>query len=147
MFNSCFDIRVVKNTLGIDLDCYWDAWLGYKLLDEVQEAGLKEIHTRIFGETDDVPFTYQALFGALPFTVIPINTAYLYAAGDGIKTWDVFKWQEDQFKSKPKPFYVFKEIEMPTIKATVELEENGIHIDKSTSDYLVNKYTSRLPRM
>ena len=34
MFNAVFDIRVIKNQLGVRLHCYWDCKIASKLLNE-----------------------------------------------------------------------------------------------------------------
>ena len=48
MFNAKFDMRVIRNQLGVkDIYCTWDAYLAAKLMNENEEShGLKALHKK-----------------------------------------------------------------------------------------------------
>lgn len=96
MFNAKFDLRVIKNQVKADLQCYWDCYLGSRLLNENEppgSKGLKPLHNKyVLGGKEDA-FSFDQLFKGISFDLIPIDTAYLYAAHDSIITFELFEFQ------------------------------------------------------
>lgn len=154
MFNAKFDIRVIKNQLGVELNPYWDGYIAARLLNENEpENNLKALHKKycLGGEGD--AFTFDSLFKGIPFTHIPVNTGYLYAARDAEITYDLYKFQEpfltlDSPICKEKDLLgvanVFWNIEMPLINVVAEMEDNGILFDTEFAAKLSEKYRERL---
>ena len=146
MHNAKFDIRVCKHTLGVDLDCYWDTMLAAYCIDEEESHGLKEQHLKYCKSQDTEALKIDNLFDGVTFTKLPISTAYLYAAGDAIKTWELWEHQKEVFETKEyKDVYpVFWDIEMKVLPVVIDMEERGVVLDKEYANKLSIEYNSRL---
>lgn len=146
MHNAKFDIRVIKNQIGVTLNCYWDTMLASKCLNENESAGLKDLHLKYCNTDDKESLTYDKLFDGVEFTKIPINTAYLYAAGDAIKTYELYLFQKEVMERPylSKVYWVFKNIEMNTLRVVVDMEETGVSLDLDFCNELSVKYNAQL---
>ena len=154
MFNAKFDIRVIKNQLGIELISHWDAYLGARLLNENEpENNLKALHKKycMMGEGD--AFGFDSLFKGIPFTHIPVNTGYLYAARDAEITYELYQFQkpfltEDDPICRERdltgPAYVFNHIEMPLINIVAQMEDTGVAFDFELAESLSVEYNKKL---
>lgn len=142
MHNAKFDIRVIKNQLGVMLTCYWDTMLCAKCLNENESAGLKDLHLKYCNSEDSESLTYEKLFEGLEFTKVPIETAYLYASGDAIKTYELYEFQllHIQKPHLTRVYDVFKNIEMKVLPVVVDMEETGVNIDLELANELSIKY-------
>ena len=140
--NAKFDIRVLRHTVGIDLKPYWDTMAAAKLLNENESAALKNLHLKYCDSLDEKALTISVLFDNLNFALIPIDCAYLYAAGDAIKTFELYKFQKKflDMDSLKGPKYVFDNIEMPIIPVLADMEDCGIHVDMEYAHSLQEKY-------
>jgi len=146
MHNAKFDIRVIRNQLGVDIPCYWDTYLAAKCLNENESSHLKDLHLKYCKSEDEESFTYDKLFESIPFTQIPINIGYLYSAGDPLKTWELYEFQREFLNevNLPGPHYVFRNIEMPLISVVADMEDRGIGFDKDFCAELAVKYNEQL---
>ena len=146
MHNAPFDIRVLRNQVGSNLKCYWDTKLAAKCLNENESAALKDLHLKYCNSEDTESLKYSTLFDGIPFNLVPINTAYLYAAGDGIKTWELYEVQQEQLTRRklPGPYKVFTELEMPVLDVVCDMEDTGVTLDLEYCDYLKEKYHALL---
>ena len=146
MHNAKFDIKVLRHTVNADIPCYWDTMLASRCMNENERASLKDLHLKYCDSTDEEPFTYDKLFHDVGFPQIPINTAYLYAAGDAIKTWELYEFQNNvlQRESLRGVRTVFMDIEMEVLKVVCNMEDRGIELDKSFAQELSDKYNNIL---
>jgi len=146
MHNGKFDIRVILHQVGCVITCYWDTMLAAKCLNENEPAALKELHLKYCVTQDKEALSYGKLFEGIPFTQIPITTGYLYAAGDGVKTFELYEFQRHHLTRTKLPgcFYVFRNIEMPLIPAVAKMEDTGITLDMKFASALSTKYTALL---
>lgn len=146
LHNAKFDIRVLRNKLGIELKAFWDTQLAASCLNENESHRLKDLHLKYCNSEDDESFTYDKLFDGIPFTHIPITTGYLYAAGDGVKTWDLMEFQQKYLTEErlPGPYFVFKNIEMPIIPVVAAMEDRGICLDTEFASQLSEKYNAQM---
>lgn len=146
MHNAKFDIRVIKNQLGVKIRCAWDTMLAAKCMNENESAALKDLHIKYCPSQDTESLTYDKLFEGVPFTMVPISVGYLYAAGDPIKTWDLKDFQKQYLNEQrlPGPHYVFRNIEMPIIPVVADMEDAGITLDMEFAQQLSNKYNAIL---
>ena len=144
--NAQFDIRVIKNQIGIRLGAWWDTLLGGHLLNENEAHGLKYLHGKYISHTDEK--TFSDLFGDIKFKYVPIEYAYLYGAHDAIDTFELKDFQKSIFESSrpgcKDAYWVFNNIEIPMIEVIVDLEDNGVCVDKAYLDNLHDKYTKDL---
>ena len=148
MHNAQFDIRVIKHTIGVKLICWWDTQIGATLLDENEPHRLKYLHSKyISGEEEK---NFSDLFGAITFTDIPIEYAYLYAAHDAVDTFDVFKYQRPLLNNKRDReddrdmYWLFRNVEMPMVDVIVALEDTGVAVDVPYLNSLKEKYHNNL---
>ena len=157
MFNAKFDMRVIRNQLGVkDIYCTWDCYLAGRLLNENEESkGLKALHQKYVLDGKEDEFKFDALFKGITADKIPINTFYLYAAHDAIITYELYEYQK-QFLYYDRTCdnearngmngvsWVFFNIEMPCIKVVCDMEDNGVKFDFDYQQQLSEKYNKLL---
>ena len=157
MFNAKFDMRVIRNQLGVkDIYCTWDCYLAGRLLNENEESkGLKALHQKYVLDGKEDEFKFDALFKGITADKIPINTFYLYAAHDAIITYELYLYQKQYiYYEADKPnedrngmngvSWVFFNIEMPCIKVVCDMEDNGVKFDFDYQQKLSEKYNRLL---
>lgn len=157
MFNAKFDIRVIRNQLGVkDIYCTWDCYLAGRLLNENEESkGLKALHQKYVLDGKEDEFKFDALFKGITADKIPINTFYLYAAHDAIITYELYEYQKQYlYYEADKPnedrngmngvSWVFFNIEMPCITVVCDMEDNGVKFDFEYQQKLSEKYNRLL---
>ncbi len=143
MHNADYDVRILRHTMGLDLKCYWDTLIGAKMLDENQTTySLKDLHIKFCNSKDSEALSFNTLFNGVTFDNIPITTAYLYAAGDALKTYELYKYQKAEFEKPGREnlYKVFLEIEMPIVDVVANMEDTGIAVDFEYSAKLIKKY-------
>ena len=148
MFNADFDIRVLRHGIGLnDIYCTWDCYLAQRLLNENEDSNaLKKVHQKYVLNGQEDAFTFEELFKGIPFTMIPLQTAYLYAAHDPEITYELFDYQrrfirEDSPREDMRKIYkLFTEIEMPCVSVVADMEDNGILFDFDYNAKLKEKY-------
>lgn len=148
MFNANFDIRVLKHKIGWkDAYCTWDCYIAAKLLNENEPSNaLKKLHQKYVLKGKEDAFKFDELFKDIPFTMIPLKTAVLYAGHDPVITYELYEYQkkylrEDNEREDMRNLYwVFNNIEMPCIDAIVNMEDNGIKLDLEYQQKLSVKY-------
>ena len=156
MFNAKFDIRVIRNQLGVYLDCDWDCYLAGRLLNENEESKkLKALHQKYVLNGKEDEFSFDALFKGITADKIPINTFYLYAAHDAVITYELYEYQKQfLYYEYDKPHearngmngvsWVFFNIEMPCVKVVCDMEDNGVKFDFDYQQKLSEKYNALL---
>ena len=154
MFNAKFDVRVIKNQLKIELTPHWDGYIAARLLNENEpENNLKALHNKYCLQGKGDAFTFDSLFKGIPFTHIPVNTGYLYAARDAEITYELYEFQRPFLtegdpicieRDLKGPAYVFNHIEMPLINIVAEMEDTGVDFDFEFADKLSKEYTVQM---
>lgn len=150
MYNAKFDLRFIKNKLGVELDCYFDGYVAAKLLNENEGGfGLKHLHNKYCLDGKGDAWSFDDLFKGVSFTSIPLNTAYLYAARDPEITYELYEFQlpyltvgtkENEECGLQGVANVFWNIEMPCLKVLAEMEDTGITLDVDYAMKLSEKY-------
>jgi DNA polymerase I-like protein with 3'-5' exonuclease and polymerase domains len=140
--NAKYDIRVCRKTLGIDFKPYWDTMLAAYCIDEEESHRLKDLHLKYCNSKDTESLTFDTLFNGVTFDMIPISTAYLYAAGDAIKTYELYEYQKTLLNRRvlSGPYNVFWNIEMPLIPVVADMEDRGVCLDFDVCKNLHEKY-------
>lgn len=140
--NAKYDIRVCRKTLGIDFKPYWDTQLAAQCIDEEESHRLKDLHLKYCNSKDTESLTFDALFNGVTFDNIPISTGYLYAAGDAIKTYELYEYQKTLLNRRvlAGPYNVFWNIEMPLISVVADMEDRGVCLDFDVCKNLHEKY-------
>lgn len=145
MHNAKFDIRMVHSNFGIQLKCYWDTMIAAKLLNNLEPASLKwQYNKKILGI--EKTYDYEKLFGDIEFAKVPVKIASIYASADAIETYELYKFQEEEFKKYPKVFEVFRNIEMPLLEVICHMEDTGIRIDTDRAKELSEIYHKKLDK-
>lgn len=140
--NAKYDIRVCRKTLGIDFKPYWDTQLAAQCIDEEESHRLKDLHLKYCDSKDTESLTFDSLFKGVTFDNIPISTAYLYAAGDAVKTYELYEYQKTILNRRvlSGPYNVFLNIEMPLIPVVADMEDRGVCLDFDVCKNLHEKY-------
>lgn len=140
--NAKYDIRVCRKTLGIDFKPYWDTMLAAYCIDEEGSHRLKDLHLKYCNSKDTESLTFDSLFNGVTFDNIPILTGYLYAAGDAVKTYELYEYQKTLLNRRvlSGPYNVFKNIEMPLIPVVADMEDRGVCLDFDVCTNLHEKY-------
>ena len=140
--NAKYDIRVCRKTLGIDFKPYWDTMLAAYCIDEEESHKLKDLHLKYCNSKDTESLTFDSLFNGVTFDNIPISTGYLYAAGDAVKTYELYEYQKTLLNRRvlAGPYNVFWNIEMPLISVVADMEDRGVCLDFDVCKNLHEKY-------
>lgn len=151
MFNAKFDIRFLRANGLKDIYCTWDGYLASQLLNENEPThGLKPLHEKYVLNGVGDAWGFGSLFNGITFDLIPVKTAYLYAAHDPIITTELCDYQrrflrEDNEREDMRDIYwVFKNIEMPCISVVADMEDNGVEFDMEYQQKLSVKYNALL---
>lgn len=152
MFNAKFDIRFLRNRVGLkDIYCTWDCYLAQRLLNENEPTNaLKKLHQKYVLNGQEDAFTYEEFFKGIPFTMIPLNVAVLYAAHDPVITYELYEYQRKYLKADSDRedmrnlYWVFKNIEMPCVSVVADMEDNGILFDLTYNQVLSERYNNIL---
>jgi len=157
MFNAKFDIRVLRNQIGLkDIYCTWDCYLAARIMNENEPtSGLKALHKKYILNGKGDAFSFDNLFNGITFDKIPINTGYLYAAHDAIITYELYEYQKKFVYYDPSvtpesrngmngASWVFFNIEMPCIKVVCDMEDTGVLFDMKYQQELSEKYNKLL---
>ena len=156
MFNAPFDIRVIRNQLGVYMTCNWDCYLGARLMNENEPSNqLKKLHQKYVLNGKEDAFTFDDLFKGVTFDKVPIKSGYLYAAHDAIITYELYEFQKQYlYYEEDKPLdarngmngvsWVFENIEMPIVDVVCNMEDNGVDFDNVYAKELSVKYNEKL---
>lgn len=172
MFNAKFDIRFLRAFGLSDIYCTWDGYLASRILNENEEhKNLKWLHFKYCCQDDYDYYAelirqnkldeaqdfvnknvnrYENLFKGIPFTYIPPDIGYLYAANDPVITTELCDYQRKYLTDKTDRqdikdiYWVFKNIEMPCVKVTADIEDNGILFDSEYAKVLSEQYSNLL---
>lgn len=143
--NATFDIRVILHNFGVMLHAWWDTQEGAFLLGEEESHRLKDWHGKYISHRKEKD--YQDYYGGVPFAVVPVELAYIYAANDALITFECYEFQARFLNDDPNTredrrelYWLYVNIEIPMIDVIVELEENGVAIDTELLDVFHDKY-------
>ena len=158
MFNASFDIRFMRAFGVKSTYCTWDASIGARMLNENEpegQRGLKQLHNKYCLDGKGDAFAYDDLFKKVPFTHIPLDTAYLYAAHDPVITTEYCDFQRQFLTYDPTQSadarngmngiaWVFQNIEMTIVDVVVDMETTGVAFDHAYNRELAEKYHKML---
>lgn len=150
MFNAQFDIRVLRHGIGLhNIYCTWDCYIAQRLLNENEPTNaLKPLHKKYVLNGEEDAFKFDELFKGIPFTMIPLQTAYLYASHDPVITYELYEYQKRYLCSDREDmkaiYWDFMNIEMPCVEVVADMEDNGILFDMKYQQELSEKYNKML---
>ncbi len=145
MHNGKFDYQVIKCTCGVKIPPMWDTFIGAKLLDENERAGLKEQYiSKIDHEQEK--YAIEELFENLEYSIVDPDLFALYAATDAMMTDKLYEYQMKLF-NLPENKHVLdlaNNLEMPLVEVMAEMELAGMEVDQEYATLLSNKYNKEL---
>ena len=150
MHHADFDIRKILRTFGVRLKCWWDTQIGGYILNENESHKLKDLHGKYVSKQDEA--TFGDLFNKIGFQYVPIEVGYMYAAHDAIDTRELQQFQvkflrvdhpREDFRNL---YYVFRNIEMAVLDATINMEETGVYLDMPYTESIIPKYEEKLEK-
>ena len=151
MFNAKFDIRFLRANGLSDIYCTWDGYLASRILNENEpHKNLKQLHNKYCLNGKGDAFRFDDLFRGIPFTYVPYNYGYLYAAHDADITNEYCDYQRRYLRPDSERadirdmYWVFKNIEMPCIDVVSDMEDNGIQFDTDYARELSVRYNKML---
>ena len=148
-FNAPFDIRFLGNHIGVWFIAYFDTSVAARMLntEETIDYKLKPLHKKYCWGDRGEALTFGKLFDNIPFDLIPITTAYLYAASDAIYTYELYEFQA-QFLEPDGKYYgrykgvsnSFFNIEMKSMPTFISMEQTGFEMDYEYAEKLAERY-------
>lgn len=145
MHNGKFDYEVIKCTCNIEVVPNWDTMIGARLLNENELAGLKNQYVTKIDPSQE-KYDIENLFEDIQYAIVPPEIFALYAATDSMMTTALYQLQIKEFE-KPgneRLYWVFKNIEMPIVVVTAEMELTGVCVDVDFGERLKIKYNKQL---
>ena len=151
-FNAPFDIRFLGNHIGVWFTPYFDTSVAAMCLNSDEPKGqksLKALHKKYCWGNRGEALTFGKLFESIPFNLVPITTAYLYAASDAIYTYELYEFQA-QYLEPTGLYYeskhmqgvsnVFFNIEMKSMPTFISMEQTGVTCDFEYAEKLKERY-------
>ena len=161
MHNGKFDYEVIWSTCGIKVSPNWDTIIAARLLNENEESGLKKQYVNKI-DPEQEKYDIEKLF-IVPYKYVDPEIFALYAATDSMMTDKLYLYQLPLFEADERArideynakgiydmdqirglYWMFKNIEMPIVTITAEMELEGVAIDVDFGARLKEKYNKQL---
>lgn len=153
--NSKFDMKSIYWRLGVKMnEPAWDTYLAAMLLNENESHSLKSLHSKYVRNEENAEVAkFNDLFKGIPFSLIPPDVAYMYAAYDPLQTFELYEFQEQYLTpgteqceeyNLEKVSWVLHNIEMPLIKVLFDMEVYGVDLDQDKLDEIREKFTNSM---
>jgi DNA polymerase I len=128
--NIKYDAHILLN-LGINMDgINEDTMLMSYVIDSNQSHGMNKLSQKYLGHDC---ISYESLVGKgvnqLTFDQININDALDYAAEDADVTFQLYHALKNILKKEKRLLEIYQKFEIPSMKALIEIERNGVLID------------------
>ena len=129
--NIKFDTHIFKN-YGIDLNGISDdTMLMSYVIESHQSHGMDKLSKKYL---DHDCISYESMVGKgvnqITFDQVDINNAKNYAAEDADVTLQLFNHLKKLLQEEEKLPFIYNEIEIPAMKALIDIERNGVLIDE-----------------
>ncbi|MBT3918115.1 MAG: DNA polymerase I, partial [Nitrosomonadales bacterium] len=139
--NIKYDAHIFLN-LGIKMrGINEDTMLMSYVIDSNQSHGMNKLSQKYLGHDC---ISYESLVGSgvnqLSFDQINITDALSYAAEDADVTFQLYHVLRDQLKKDKKLLDIYEKFEIPSMKALIEIERNGVLID----GHLLNQQSQKI---
>ena len=128
--NANFDMMVLASA-GIEVkNLAFDTMIAAQLCGR-RAIGLKQLALELFhAEMTEIKTLIGVGRKQIPMSEVPIETAGPYAAADADFTWRLKEYFEPEI-DRHNARYVYEEIELPLLSVIIEMQRNGMMIDKS----------------
>lgn len=136
-----FDYEVLLCTCKVRMRIDDDTYVGAYLINETDEHGLKPQYVKHINPRQ-LAYDIEKLFGSIPYKYIPPEIFGIYSAADAKETIELLFWQENYFKKSENAqlYKLYREVEMPLVEVTANMELNGIEFDVEYANRLRAKY-------
>lgn len=143
--NGKFDYQVIKCTCHVELPIDWDTFIGARVLNENEPAGLKQQYISKI-DSDQEKYSIEKLFEKLQYELFDPELFALYAATDAMMTDKLYEYQQQQFllPENKKLLDLYNSLERPLIKILAEMELTGMEVDQQYAVLLSKKYHNKL---
>ena len=144
MHNGKFDYEVIKCTCGIEIEPDWDTMVGAHTINENERMGLKFQYVNKIDPTQE-KYDIESLF-IVPYKYVDPEIFALYAATDSKMTDQLYEYQVAILEApgNERLYWLFKNIEMPIVKVTADIELIGVCIDQDFGEKLKLKFNQSL---
>ena len=144
MHNGKFDYEVIKCTCGIEIEPDWDTIIGAHTINESEKKSLKWQYIDKIDKTQE-KYDIESLF-IVPYKYVDPEIFALYAATDSMMTDALYEYQLPIITApgNERLYWLFKNIEMPIVKVTADIELIGVCIDQEFGEKLRLKYNQLL---
>lgn len=153
--NSKFDLKSMYWRLGVKMnEPEWDTYLAAMLLNENEPHSLKKLHSKYVRNKENAEVAkFNDLFKGIPFSLIPLDVAYMYAAYDPLQTYELYEFQKQYLTPGTKECeeynlervsWVLHNIEMPLIKVLFDMEVYGVDLDENKLQEIREKFTNSM---
>ncbi len=138
--------------MGIRIKAHFDTSLAGNYLNENEPHKLKTLHAK-YVEGADAGGNYSDYFEDIGFNHVPIDLAYLYGAGDALKTFELYQFQEPFLNPSNEQCIsrglqdaseFFHNVEIPLIEAIADMEDSGVRLDVSYAEQLAIDYNGQI---
>lgn len=149
MHNGKFDYQVIKCTCGVEMPIDWDTMIAYKLIDENEfSVGLKQLYIKLI-DPEQEKYSIDHLFEGVPYAFVDTSIFALYSATDALMTYKLYEYEKDILTSDDysRVYQLFKNIEMPCVTVTAEMELAGVEVDQEYAQRLQVKYHKQLDNL
>lgn len=154
--NGKFDLNVLETFLGFKMNCpYWDTLVAsYLITNDKNQRSLKDQYSKYCSHLEDKEKIetlshFNDLFDGLRFDQVPIESGYIYAARDAWMTYKLFEHQKAFFEQpgNEQLYKLFKEVEVPLIQVTADMQRTGVDIDMELANKLKAEFTAKLEQI
>ena len=144
MHNGKFDYEVIKCTCDIEIEPDWDTIIGAHTINENEKMSLKWQYIDKIDPTQE-KYDIESLF-IVPYKYVDPDIFALYAATDSMMTDKLYVYQVAILEApgNERLLWLFKNIEMPIVKVTGDIELIGVCIDQDFGEKLKLKYNQIL---
>ena len=142
--NGKFDYEVLKCTTDWDMPVYWDTYIGARIINENEKAGLKEQYIEKIDSSIE-KYSIDHLFD-IEYALVDPDIFALYAATDSFMTYKLYELQKSIFErpENEKLYDLFMNVEMAVMPVVASMELTGINLDEGYCNRLSEKYNNKL---
>lgn len=145
--NGKFDYEVLKCTTDWDMPVYWDTYIGARIINENERAGLKEQYIEKIDSSIE-KYSIDHLFD-IEYALVDPDIFALYAATDSFMTYKLYELQKSIFErpGNEKLYDLFMNVEMAVMPVVASMELTGINLDEGYCNRLSEKYNNKLSEL
>ena len=153
--NAKFDMKSIYWQLHVKMpNPMWDTFIASNLLNENESHSLKVLYAKYVREDPNAELAkFNELFKGIPFSLIPPDVAYMYAAYDPLQTYELYQFQEKYLTAGTEECSscnlervgeVYHNIELPLISVLFDMEVYGVALDEDKLAEIREDFTSKM---